>query len=64
MSDTDAVIQAPEIDPTTIPGGAGPRKKPRRSRGPRDPSKSPKLYFHSGTQYKLITQATVPGLME
>jgi hypothetical protein len=35
--------------PTTAQESAGKRRM-RRSRGPRDPSKSPRLYFHSGTQ--------------
>lgn len=35
--------------PTTMQEVTG-RRRMRRSRGPRDPSKSPKLYFHSGTQ--------------
>lgn len=42
-------IVADVLDAEHTPGGK-PKKPSRRTRGPRDPSKSPKLYFHSGTQ--------------
>ena len=39
------------VDQTRTPGGnPSKRGRGRRTRGPRDPSKSPKLYFHAGTQ--------------
>lgn len=43
-----ANIDAGALGAEYVPGGKP--KKARRTRSPRDPSKSPKLYFHSGTQ--------------